>query len=687
MTAVPDSTGRQAHGNPRRDISAQIVEAECLKSPRSGAYFLAGARVVGALELSGRLIERPLRFTDCEFTEPIELGGTQISAGIHLERCDICSFSADRLSVGGDLVLELVHSRGGPISLRGARVAGHLRCTGSQLHRPGKRVFIGRGMILAGSALFDGGFRSEGEFVLADAQISGSVDMTGASFANENGTALMAEGIKVGMELLLSAGFRAEGTVVLSQARVTGKVRCTNGQFAASPAGGTAIDAQLVRTDEIWLDGGFSADGAVCLDGSMVSGRLNCNGGQFRNKGGMALMANGLECRDVRLGWGFAATGEVQLMGAIVGRELNCTNGRFGNEGGTAIAAGGLVCDGKIYFNDRFEADGEVQLHNARVRTEVNCSKGTFRNGGRAALSAGGLTCEGSVYLNETFKAVGRVELMDVTIGQKLDCNGGSFEIFRAERLAVGTTFDWRPRQTPQLVNLSLAGVGLLIDAPWSWPSGHHSPASTQLTGLTFRDVGDERAWTSPGKDRIRLRIDWLENASYAPGVYRQLASIYSQKGSGGAREISIAGQRERRRRGGLSWSAKQWNRFLDISVSYGYSLHRPLLWGVAAGVVGSGLFWLARDLHVMEAAGGASGAAANASNCTSSYPCFFPPAYAFEILLPVINLRQVSFWLPNASSGLGKFLFAWVWAAIVYGWLVSLAIAAGIGQLFSQRN
>lgn len=635
-TAADDRTRRQARRNPRPDIPARLVESACLGGEGSGEYVLDGARVVGSLELSGRLIERSLRFTDCEFTRAIWLEGAQASAGIHLDNCDIRAFRADRLSVGGDLVLESVRCRGGLISLRGARVAGHLRCTGSHLSCPHGKVFTGRGMMIGASALFDGDFHAEGEFVLTDAQVGGSIDMKGATFTNKNGL---------------------------------------------------AIDAQSVKAAEIRLDEGFTATGAVRLDGASVSGRLLCIRGQFRNEAGTALAANGLECRDVRLGEGFVAKGAVHLIGAIIGRELNCSRGRFDNKDGTAINADGLACEGKIYFDDKFEADGEVLLRNARVRTELNCSNGTFRNEGRIALSAGGLDCQGDVYLNEDFKACGEVELTDVTIGRRLNCERGSFTKFSAARLTVGTTFDWRPRQAPEQVDLSFADVGLLVDAPQSWPSGDPCDPPTKLTGLNFKDVGDEKDWPRCDKDRIKGREEWLKNASYAPGVYHQLARIYDQRGREGAREISIAGQRDRRERGGISWWARQWNRFLDCTVRYGYSLHRPLLVVLAAGILGIGLFYLALYFHVMEAVGGATGAAANASSCTPSYPCFFPPAYALEILLPVINLRQVSFWLPSASTGFGKFLFAWVWLAIAFGWVVSVALAAGIGHLFSRRD
>ena len=271
--------------------------------------------------LADVVIDRLLRFTDCEFTDPIDLTGMRAAAGIHLVNCKIRSFLADSLSVQGDLVLERVCSDG-LISLCGARLAGHLRCTGSQFLPSAGKAFNGLGIVVHGSALFDGGFRSAGEVVLALAKIDGSVDMTGASLASKEGAALVADGIGVGAGLFLSAGsdvpFSAEGTVRLAEAHISGKLKCTGGHFRAPTAQGMAIDAQLIEADEVCLDEGFRATGEVCLDGITVKGRMICERGEFRNPGGRALRANGLDCRDVRMGREFLANGEVQLMGARI---------------------------------------------------------------------------------------------------------------------------------------------------------------------------------------------------------------------------------------------------------------------------------------------------------------------------------------------------------------------------------
>lgn len=657
------------------EISAHTIRKLCLKdqTDRQGLLF-AGKRITGPLDLAELSIDHLLKFSQCEFTDAINLTGARASAGIHLGQCVIRSVCADRLNVRGDLVLERVRSTGF-LSLRGAQLTGHLRCTGSKFLPSDGPAFNGEGIVVNGSAMFDQS-HAEGELILTSARIDGNLDMVGAWLANKAGVALMAEGIRVGTGVFLSEGFKAEGAVRLAHAHVSGTLACSGGRFYASPARPIVLDAQLIQADEICLNEDFKATGLVCLNGSTVTRRVTCDNGTFCNEGGITLSANGLYCRDMYIGRGFSATGEVQLIGTTISNQLNCTKGTFNNQRERiALNADGLICDGRIYLNET-RITGGVQLRNARVKTELNFTNG-FLDGQPVALNAGGLTCDGNVYLNEHFRAAGPVELVDAMVGGELNCKGGAFTKFDARRLAVGGEFIWRPNHVPEEVDVSFADAGRLMDNLNSWPANE----KTRLLGFTFRNID--------GPATAQQRICWLKNASYTSDAFQQLSRIYRQKGQDGdAKRFSIEGQRDRRKRGKLTLASRLWSRFLDTTVRYGHEMYRPLLAVLVFGALGTVLFYLAKWHNLMEpVAASQATTKIESSKCTLNYPCFIPYAYAFEIFFPVINLRQLSYWLPSATTGWGSLLLVWVWAAIASGWALSVAIAAGIGHLFSQRD
>ncbi|GAB3888564.1 hypothetical protein GCM10029964_056460 [Kibdelosporangium lantanae] len=115
--------------------------------------------------------------------------------------------------------------------------------------------------------------------------------------------------------------------------------------------------------------------------------------------------------------------------------------------------------------------------------------------------------------------------------------------------------------------------------------------------------------------------------------------------------------------------------------------MHRPLVFLFLVGLGATGLFILAQANHVMVAAANDSGRVIDANTCTADYPCFAPWTYSYELFLPVVNLRQVNYWLPDATTVGGKLLFGYVWLAIVAGWLACASVIAGIGHLINQRD
>ncbi|WIX98321.1 hypothetical protein QRX60_30160 [Amycolatopsis mongoliensis] len=625
MTAgrVDGSDGRTRTG--LREIAARDVENECLKTASGGKrYVLTGAKIVGALQLAEAALDRELWFVGCEFTDVIDLRGARAASGIHWKGCELRSVLADRLHVGGDLLFETVRVAA-EVSFRGALVRGDLRCTGSSFLRSGEKAFDAKGVVVGGSVLFEDGCALLGELVLETARVEGTVDLTGATLSGATGRAVTANGIRTGAELLMT---------------------------------------------------GLRATGEVCLDGGIITGKVSCTGGVFTNRGGTALRAEGISCRSMWLNDGFVADGMVDLVGATVTVELNCSHGTVENGvGRDALKMDGLVA-GKVFLDDGFRAIGEVSLCNARIATELNCTKGTFHNGGHIGVKAGGLRCDGNVYLNEGFAARGTVGFQDAAVKCDLNCKNGSFDTLDAQRLTVGGTFDWQPHETPGKADVSFATLGLLRDRPPSWPP------DTRLAGLTVKSFDG-------GNMSAEERITWLEKAGeYAPEVYHQLVRFYRQCGKvDDSYSVAIANQRRRRKDGGLPRSARLWSWFLDWSVGYGYRMHRPLIALLIAGAAGTVMFWLAQTGNLMIPVAAGPGSTIDANTCVANYPCFAPWTYSYELVLPVVNLRQVNYWLPDATSGWGKLLFAYVWVAVVAGWLACVGIVAGIGQLINQRD
>lgn len=63
------------------------------------------------------------------------------------------------------------------------------------------------------------------------------------------------------------------------------------------------------------------------------------------------------------------------------------------------------------------------------------------------------------------------------------------------------------------------------------------------------------------------------------------------------------------------------------------------------------------------------------------------PFVYSFQLLIPGLDLRQATYWLPNSGNHpWGPLLMLYTWLMIILGWVLATAVIAGITQLFRRR-
>jgi hypothetical protein len=71
------------------------------------------------------------------------------------------------------------------------------------------------------------------------------------------------------------------------------------------------------------------------------------------------------------------------------------------------------------------------------------------------------------------------------------------------------------------------------------------------------------------------------------------------------------------------------------------------------------------------------------ALRCSQAYPCFYPAAYAADIVFPVINLHQAENWRPGGHT-------AWAYLAVAsvatgLGWVLTTLAAAAFTGIFRR--
>jgi hypothetical protein len=131
-------------------------------------------------------------------------------------------------------------------------------------------------------------------------------------------------------------------------------------------------------------------------------------------------------------------------------------------------------------------------------------------------------------------------------------------------------------------------------------------------------------------------------------------------------RNVAIAQQRRRRQT--LNWPGKVWNGLLHWTVAYGYRTWQAGLWLLGLLTVGAAVFTRAYP-----------GEMALAKKPGDPLPAFQPWIYSLDVLLPVVNLHQEEFWIPQ---GVARW---WAWFSILAGWLLTTVVVAALTGLLKK--
>jgi hypothetical protein len=709
-------TGRLDLSDARLELPVVFIDCEF-----DGDIDLRDARVMRAIRLERcrlrSLIGDRMRAADDLVIEDgqmkgtlslvqVQSAGTLRCSGTFIEPAgDEAAIDGTRMRVAGSVLLDQEFHARGAIRLTSAHVDGDLNLNGAMCCNPGGCSIDASWLVVGGELLCQEGFSAEGEVFLQWAQLQ-ALRATKATFTNDGGMAINADGARIATGVFLDVGMTARGQISLVEAKVDGELNCSKSTLDAAGAK-WALNATRFETREVYLNDGFKAEGAVLFGGAKISGQLVCTDGCFHNKGGCALDLGGLTCDgEVFLnkgeGNGFHADGQVRLVRATIQRQLDCGNGTFTNLGTVgdpdrprALDAESLAA-GSVYLNDGFHADGEVFLFRSNIAQQLDCTAAAIENPGGIALDLSGAHVNGDVRLISGFRAVGEVRLSNAFVGQHLDCKQGEFEVepgetaLNASGLRVVGSFIWLPDKPPAgSMDLSSASVGRLDDDPGKWPARRQY----ELKGFAYAFLANPAFDSKPNSRFTWLtrksyrRLTWLIKAkTYSLQAYQQLAMVCRQQGlEKEARRVSLEKYRQRRKQKLLPWWSWAWSLFQQVTVGYGYRLYRALFIVIVLGIFGTVLFSYAQYHDFMLATAANSPGSVHADQCTQNYPCFTPSVYAFQLLLPVVNLHQTDFWLPNLFTGFGVILLIYSVFAIVLGWLLGVAVVAGLGRVFSR--
>jgi hypothetical protein len=674
-----------------RAIRAELLVELCTRrgavDPRVGVW-IRGAHIVGRVYLDWSDVRVPLHFEVCRFKRGLNLYAAHVRS-VHFESCEIGSVEATELQSEHSLMF--LSSCLKSVLVKDARIRGSVRLRGSTLTNPNGHAFVGD-RLSSGAADFNKATVT-GELFLAGANI-GSLDLGGAELDNAEGNAFVGDAMSVTAGASFSnatvkgeLGMRGAkvGALTLDDAILdNGRGNAFDGDAMSVTAGASFSNATVkgelrlrgAKVGRLILDGGvldngrgnaFVGDamsvtagasfakatvkGELRLAGAQIDGGLDLDHVDLSNPGRNAFDGDSFSSRGNVYFGDARVTGELRLGGAQISGRLGLYRARLYNIGGKAFVGDGLSATGDVRF-DHALVTGELRLVGAQISGELGLYRARLYNIG------------GKAFVGDGLSATGDVRFGDASVAGEL----------RMVRARVAATLDLQTRgQIEGGLHLTAASVGNLADSPSSWPK----PKQLFLDGFSYGLTGAEG-------NSVENRLKWIRrNHDFSPGVYDQLAGVYRRAGQDrDARKVAIAREDDRRDDGQLSRASYLWNCFLSFTVKHGYQPWRAVLFLAAAVFVSTLAFsWGPAAKKAM--APQKPNAPVNAQECTRNYECFQPLSYSLDVLLPVVDLNQQSYWLPNADRSWGSWYRWLTWALILIGWLLTTAVVAALSTLW----
>jgi hypothetical protein len=640
---------------------------------------ILGVKVQGELNLEFARVDFPLVFSKCVFTEPILLKQAKILS-LELDGSHVPSMNAVLIEIDGNLFLHKGFKSEGEVNLSGAIIGGILSCEGGKFVNPQGYALNAEGIDVNSAILLCNGFQSEGLVRLYRATIGGDLECDGGKFVNLQEYALNAEGINIKGNVFLRNEFQAEGEVRLYGATIVGSLDCHGGKFA-NPQG-TALNAAGINIKgNVFFSDGFHAEGMVNLQGSTIDRDLDCHGGKFVGLQGDALNAAGINIKGfVLLRDGFQAEGLVRLYRATIGGNLVCNGGKFVGlgEDKDALNAEGIDVKGDVFLSYGFQAKGEVRLYGASIGGSLDCHEGKFDNPEGDALNAEDIDVKGAVFLSDGFQAGGVVNLMRSRVDSTLAMHG----IINPEKMEL---------------DLRFARIRTLKDDEKSWPQKE----KIYLNDCVYETISHESLLDD------KKRLEWLRlqnlKTDFSPQPYEQLAKVLRSLGhEDAAMHVLIGKQEDLRCYGKIGIRGRCWNRFLGITIAHGYKPHRALVYALIIVALGSFLFHYAYSQGLLSTSKFETVKSTHTSNLLiipKAYPKFNAVFYSLDLFLPIVDLRQKSYWQPNAEPGneislpfkikwgWGSAIQYYFWLHIILGWMLTTLWVAGLTGLVRRLN
>jgi hypothetical protein len=418
----------------------------------------------------------------------------------------------------------------------------------------------------------------------------------------------------------------------------------------------------------------------VRLSDSRLGGNLVCDGAAIQSRGGFALNAEGIEVRNVFLRG--ADVRGINMRGARLEADLDCAGAVVSRPDDVAIAADAIQVGGSVLLRAA-HIDGEVRLTGARIGSDLDCTSTVVTNVDHDALQITRCVIEGAFFLRKEAKINGTLAMTGASMGTLHDealswpgegdllLNRCRYGAFIGGPVDAEGRLNWLSRQVPERWGEDF------------WPQPYEQLASV------FRDMGHDEDATKVLIEKERLQRRARRKRARQPLLRAILAA------KDGILAITVAYGRQPLL--AFVWLAFFW----ALGVAMFAYAERESAFKPSSTVILRSPEWTLCGIDRSEQrflssiqmdANGRAEKGQTQLSCfrqqweASSYPEFNAWMYSIDVLLPVLEMDQKTYWRPDPSKPSGGSALSYYYFQSMVGWVLSLLAVAGFSGLVKSR-
>jgi hypothetical protein len=277
-----------------------------------------------------------------------------------------------------------------------------------------------------------------------------------------------------------------------------------------------------------------------------------------------------------------------------------------------------------------------------------------------------------AIYLNEKSEFYGEIDFSFAKIGESLDLSSAKFDgDVDLSGTEIGANLSvvpsdvgpddrrqwlaqWRDDKTLYLHNAKANTVS----GPAKQGQSDPWPKNLDLNGFTYRSMEVEADPDTKSIDLSAIK-SWLKKQkNYGAQPYEQLAQVFQNRGDGqAATEIRYAARDRERQERPHWWGERIWLTMSDLLIGYGYHPEQAIYGVLAMIVLGAVVL--------------------RASGEGKAHGMPYGIAYSFDMLLPIIKLREMHYKID--IGGWARYYF---YVHRISGWVLASFLVAGISGL-----